>query len=75
MTKTTHIHDIGAAISHIQTGGKIQRKGWHGKGMAVHLEERGGFHPAMVLTLPDGSLQPGWNASTPDILATDWGLL
>ena len=28
--------------------------------------------PYMALWTADGKWQPGWNASTPDLLATDW---
>ena len=70
-----HTNSIGEAITHIKTGGRIQREGWHGKGMTVHLQQRDDQHPCMVLTLPDGSEQPGWNASTPDLLADDWALI
>ena len=63
---------FGGAISTMKTGSLIQRAGWNGKGMYVYLTTREGLAPCMTLHPPSGPDQPGWNASTPDVLAEDW---
>lgn len=65
---------IGEAVEHMKAGGAAQRKGWHGKGMFVFVEKAHGKQ-FMTLSLPSGEMQPGWNASTSDLLGEDWGLL
>lgn len=70
-----HSKNFGAAIEHLKSGGKIQRAGWHGKGMSVKILALEGMRACMALELPDGSIQPGWNASTADVLAEDWALI
>lgn len=80
--------DIGAAIRWLREGYRLQRAGWNGKGMWLKLVETETYpagnlcgHPFatpidvmahVCLYTADGKWQPGWNASTPDLLATDW---
>jgi hypothetical protein len=79
--------NIGDAIEAVKRGEWIRRAGWNGKGMHIYLEDeleaaigsrserltRGRkVHPYLVLFTPAGTHQPGWNASTPDLLAEDW---
>lgn len=79
--------NIGEAVVALKTGEWVRRSGWNGKGMHVYLEDeleavigspnerltRGRkVHPYVVLFTAAGTHQPGWNASTPDLLADDW---
>lgn len=78
--------DFGEAIRLLKQGKQVQRAGWNGRGMHVYLEDAhsmtiggGAFRgerritaPYMVLYTAQGVHQPGWNASTPDVLADDW---
>jgi len=80
---------FGQAVEAMKRGARIQRAGWNGKGMHVYLEDhislvfKGGagrgtpreYRPCMVLYTADGAHQPGWNASTPDVLAEDWQIV
>lgn len=77
---------FGDAIGLLKQGKMVQRAGWNGKGMHVYLEDgyetkvgAGAFKgavrkyaPSLVLFNAQGVHQPGWNASTPDVLADDW---
>lgn len=77
---------FGQAIEALKTGRMVRRAGWNGKGMHVYLEDgyttkvRGGafkgaerkYAPCLVLFNAQGVHQPGWNASTADVLADDW---
>ena len=78
---------IGNAVEALKAGKMIRRAGWNGKGMHVYLEDmwsfpiRDGLYagqerkyaPVMVLYIGAADThQPGWNASTPDLLADDW---
>ncbi|MBK3400420.1 MAG UNVERIFIED_CONTAM: DUF2829 domain-containing protein [Methylobacterium ajmalii] len=38
----------------------------------VTYEDQGKYEPCVVLFTANGRHQPGWNASTPDLLAEDW---
>lgn len=80
--------DVGFAVRWLREGRKVQRQGWNGKGMWLKLVETETYpagnlcgHPFdtpidvmahVCLYTADGKWQPGWNASTPDLLATDW---
>ena len=78
--------NFGQAIEAMKSGALVQRGGWNGKGMHVYLEdgnhlplssgiEKGTtrkYEPVIVLFTAAGTHQPGWNASTPDVLAEDW---
>lgn len=78
--------NFGQAIEAMKKGECVCRSGWNGKGMHVYLEEhfhclvgKGGglkhtrhYLPVMVLFTATGEHQPGWNASTQDVIAEDW---
>ena len=67
--------DFGTALNFIRSpGGRICRKGWHGRGMWVEVRQYADGI-CLVLSLPDGSIRMGWNASTEDLFAEDWMLL
>jgi hypothetical protein len=78
--------DIGQAIEWLKASKSIRRAGWNGRSMHVYLEDSfdwapsGGvfagqkrtYAPHLILYTAQGVHQPGWNASTPDLLAQDW---
>lgn len=66
---------FGEAVEALIEDRKVARAGWNGKGMYVYLVCAAGFEPAMYLHTAMGTEQPGWNASTPDVLARDWMVL
>jgi hypothetical protein len=63
---------FGEAIRSLQSGGKVQRAGWNGKGMYLYLAHFNGFDPCIVMYTATGTKQPGWLASQADILSSDW---
>jgi hypothetical protein len=70
--------DIGGAIKALNEGKKVSRSGWNGKGMyltKVDGDPVNNVDPHIVLKTANGSLQPGWNAATPDLFALDWGVV
>lgn len=67
--------NFGQAVEAAINGSKIARAGWNGKGMFVTLRCEAGYEPCFVLKTTMGTMQPGWNASTPDVLARDWDLV
>jgi hypothetical protein len=68
------VHDIGWAVLQMRYGAKVRRAGWNGKGMYVELLilHSSVAAPCFQMFTAQGRFQPGWNASTPDLLATDW---
>lgn len=78
--------DIGWAVSHMRSGKCVRRSGWNGKGMHIYIEDghtetvgdgvfkgtKRVYEDSIVLFTAKGTHQPGWNASTPDLLASDW---
>ena len=75
---------FGLAVEALKRGERIARSGWNGKGMWVELfltdgyfDEEYGFplDPYLVLKTAGNTMQPGWNASTPDVLAEDWQIV
>ena len=78
--------NFGEAIEALKQGKAVQRTGWNGKNMYIYLEEdtdvilgRGysgsrkrHYEPVIVLFTAQGTHQPGWVSSQPDILAEDW---
>lgn len=79
--------NIGQAVTALKRGDWVRRAGWNGKGMHVYLEDEleaaigsrserlsmgRKVHAHLVLFTAAGAHQPGWNASTPDLLADDW---
>ncbi len=71
-----HIYTFSAALNALVDGNRVQRAGWHGKGMYVYLwdDPAGVLRPCFILRTPDGGLQPGWLPSTADLLAGDWAM-
>lgn len=67
--------NIGEAVEAMEVGRCVRRAGWNGKGMFVYLLKQDGFEPGYVLHTATGTEQLGWNASTPDLRATDWEIL
>ena len=75
-------HNIGWAVAQLNSGRKIRRAGWNGKGMWLQLQ-RPDEHSKMTLpyvyieypvghpAYPNGSRVP-LLASLTDLLATDW---
>ena len=67
--------DFGEALTVLKQGGRVCRRGWNGKGMAVELqpvdEHSKMTLPYLYLTTVTGDLVP-WLASQTDMLATDW---
>lgn len=75
--------NFGEAIEKLKAGERVARAGWNGKGMWLVLIHPGNAcHSSMAGTFPmqkcigmktaTNDMQPGWNASTPDVLAEDW---
>ena len=82
--------NIGEAVNAMKQNRCVRRAGWNGKGMHIYLEDdlegtiegrnprkRDGrmYHSYIVLLTAQGTFQPGWNASTPDLLADDWEIV
>jgi len=81
--------NIGNAVEALKAGKCVRRAGWNGKGMYLYQIQQGPtwaggdvidanakqLEPCIVIVLPDSRNQPGWNASTPDLLAEDWEIL
>lgn len=82
--------NIGQVVIALKQGKHARREGWNGKQMHIYLEDShcysvgdGVFKGAQVKEAAyfvlynhqTGIRQPGWNASTPDLLATDWQIL
>lgn len=77
--------DFGTAIKWLKEGKSVARIGWNVKGMYLFLEtfetvngdthpnER--YQPCIVMHTAQGTKQPGWTASQPDILSSDWGIV
>lgn len=78
--------DIGEAIRALKDRKRVARVGWNGRGMFVFMmgatdpqdpndPNDQATEPFLILRTAAGTLQPGWNASTPDLLADDWELV
>ena len=81
--------NIGEAVTALKSGRWIRRAGWNGKNMHVYMEdahsekigdgvfkgESREYGAHLVLFTSQGVHQPGWNASTPDLLAEDWEII
>lgn len=66
---------IGFAVAALETGKKVYREGWNGKGMWLHLrvpdENSEMGHPYPYMKGVDGNFFP-WNPNALDLLAKDW---
>lgn len=81
--------DFGDAIRALKEGKCVGRKGWNGKNMHLYLETHFVFpigagvykgterqyEPCIIMFTAQGKHQPGWLASQPDMLATDWEIV
>lgn len=69
--------NFAEALEYLRKGEKLQRDGWHGKGMYIHLQEPDENSkmtlPYLYLSTPGGNLIP-WVTSQADVLAHDWKL-
>ncbi len=63
------------ALLRLKDGGKMQRKGWNGKGMYIELQipdkNSKMTLPYLFMKTVDGDFVP-WLASQTDILSNDW---
>lgn len=73
--------DFSIALALLRQGHSIQRDGWNGKGLSLHLQEPDAHSkmtlPYIYLQYPAGSTYPTgarvpWLASQTDLLAYDW---
>ena len=66
---------IGYAVSALQNGVKVARKGWNGKGMWLELQKPDAHSkmtlPYVYMKTADNHLVP-WLCSQTDLLALDW---
>lgn len=84
-TKPKPKMNIGQVIEALKNGKHARRSGWNGKQMHIYLEEgltslpksamQRYTEPYLVLFTAAQTHQPGWNASTPDLLSDDWEVL
>lgn len=67
--------DFGDAIRALKQGKKVQRRGWNGKGMWLHLQRPDAHSkmslPYIYMCTVQGDLVP-WLASQTDVLSEDW---
>lgn len=70
--------DFGDVLYELKNGEKVQRAGWNGKGMWIHLQVPDAHSkmtsPYIYMKTADGKLVP-WVASQTDILAEDWSVI
>lgn len=80
---------FGEALEALMGGQCVRRAGWNGKGMFVYRHvfapaavpgivldgSAVSFASTFVLFTAQKVHQPGWNASQPDMHATDWEIL
>lgn len=67
--------NFGLALEALKLGRKVQRAGWNGKGMWLHLQVPDAHSkmslPYIYMKTVDDKLVP-WLASQTDMLADDW---
>ena len=74
-------HGVGWMVKQLKAGKRVTRPGWNGKGMYLYLHAYSASYyddaaePCVVMHTAQGKEQPGWLASQPDLLATDWTLV
>jgi hypothetical protein len=73
--RTDELMDIGQAVRRLQSGDKVARVGWNGKGMYVELQVPDANSkmtlPYVYMSTAQGDLVP-WLCSQTDLLANDW---
>lgn len=71
-------NSFGWALEYLKQGKKLQRRGWNGKGMYIHIqnpdENSKMTQPLIYMKTADNNLVP-WLASQTDVLADDWQLV
>lgn len=74
--------NFGDALHYMKLGKRVARTGWNGKGLSAVLVPAGNamfkgqsMKDCFGLSDGNGNIQPGWVASTGDLLANDWGVL
>ncbi len=69
---------FGEALTALESGRKVARAGWNGKGMWLIYVPEGnpvGLLPHIDMMTAQGDMQPGWLASQTDMLAKDWRIV
>ena len=73
---------FGPALDAMKLGKRVARAGWNGKGLHVRLIYAGNaadhgerMKNCFGISDGNGNIQPGWVASTGDLLADDWQVL
>ena len=67
--------NFGQAIEALKNGQRVARAGWNGMNMHIYLLSASGYEPCICMHTAQGKEQPGWLASQPDILSTDWEIV
>lgn len=74
--------NFGQALEAMKANKSVGRTGWNGKGMHIYLEDYPPgailgrtYAPCIVMFTAQGTHQPGWLASQPDMLAEDWEIV
>jgi len=68
--------NFGDVVEALKKGYRAQRRGWNGKNMYIYLEDNiENCEPVICMFTAQGTHQPGWLASQPDMLAEDWQIL
>lgn len=66
---------FGIALQLLDSGRKVTRAGWNGRGMWIELQRPDAHskmtRPYLFMSTVDGDLVP-WVASQTDLLASDW---
>ncbi len=78
---------FGQAIEHLESGKKLQRRGWNGKGIFIELQrpDKNSKMTSPYIYIDTTGLQTAnaeapkslvpWLASQTDMLASDWEIL
>lgn len=70
-----YTNGFGAALSALNTGRRVARAGWNGKGMYLELQipdEHSKMQRPYIYIVPGEGFTTPWVASQADILAEDW---
>jgi Protein of unknown function (DUF2829) len=67
--------DFGQALKRLESGDRLRRTGWNGKGMWISLQRPDAQSkmtlPYLYMMTAKSELVP-WTASSDDLLADDW---